>query len=213
MPYLGWAGAAATAAILVVSLATHDAARVAGPIWLLLGIGVFLYVRRGRLLEHARAPIPDLAPEVEAGEYERILVPLKAGPIGDEVLGTALRLGEERSARLLVLNVIRVGLEKEIDAPMPDEEGLARAALAEMRGLAAEHGVEIETRSVRARSIGEAIVKQAALFRADLIVLGSAPRWRRQSRFFSPSVEYVLRKAPCEVMVVAYPQGVLEEVI
>jgi len=25
-------------------------------------------------------------------------------------------------------------------------------------------------------------------------------------------VDYVLRKAPCEVMVIAYPQGVLEEV-
>ena len=46
---------------------------------------------------------------------------------------------------------------------------------------------------------------------ADLIIMGSAPRWRRQSRFFSPTVDYVLRKAPSEVMVVAYPQGVLEE--
>ena len=41
--------------------------------------------------------------------------------------------------------------------------------------------------------------------------MGSAPRWRRQSRFFSPTVDYVLRRAPCEVMVLAYPQGVLEE--
>ena len=41
--------------------------------------------------------------------------------------------------------------------------------------------------------------------------MGSAPRWRRQSRFFSPTVDYVLRHAPCEVMVIAYPQGVLEE--
>ena len=41
--------------------------------------------------------------------------------------------------------------------------------------------------------------------------MGSAPRWRRQSRFFSPTVDYVLKKAPSEVMVVAYPQGVLEE--
>ena len=46
---------------------------------------------------------------------------------------------------------------------------------------------------------------------ADLIVLGSSPRWRRQSAFFSPTVDYVLRNAPCEVLVVAFPQGVLEE--
>ena len=42
-------------------------------------------------------------------------------------------------------------------------------------------------------------------------MLGSAPRWRRQSRFFSPTVEYVLRNAPCEVLVVAFPEHVLVE--
>jgi len=72
-------------------------------------------------------------------------------------------------------------------------------------------GVEVHGETVRARSIGEAIVSQAHKRGSDLIVVGSAPRWRRQSRFFSPTVEYVLRKAPCEVLVVAFPQGVLEE--
>jgi hypothetical protein len=42
-------------------------------------------------------------------------------------------------------------------------------------------------------------------------VLGSAPRWRRQSRFFSPTVDYVLRKASAEVLIVAFPQGILED--
>jgi nucleotide-binding universal stress UspA family protein len=65
--------------------------------------------------------------------------------------------------------------------------------------------------TVRARAIGEAIVKRAAETGADLIVLGSAPRWRRQSRFFSPTVDFVLRKAPCEVLIVAFPQRVLDE--
>jgi nucleotide-binding universal stress UspA family protein len=46
-----------------------------------------------------------------------------------------------------------------------------------------------------------------------VILLGSAPRWRRQSRFFSPTVDHVLRHANCEVMVVAYPEGVLEDEI
>jgi nucleotide-binding universal stress UspA family protein len=69
----------------------------------------------------------------------------------------------------------------------------------------------VEGETVRARSIGEAIVTEAERSGADLIVLGSAPRWRRQSRFFSPTVEYVLKKAPCEVLVVAFPEGVMEE--
>jgi nucleotide-binding universal stress UspA family protein len=64
---------------------------------------------------------------------------------------------------------------------------------------------------VRARSIGRAIVDEAATRQADVVVLGSSPRWRRQSRFFSPTVDYVLRHAPCEVLVVAFPDGVFEE--
>ena len=64
---------------------------------------------------------------------------------------------------------------------------------------------------VRARAIGSAVIEHALAGGADLIVMGSSPRWRRQSRLFGPTVDYVLRKAPCEVMVIAYPQGVLEE--
>jgi nucleotide-binding universal stress UspA family protein len=78
--------------------------------------------------------------------------------------------------------------------------------------LAAEHGIRVDGEIVRARSLGEAIVEKAEERDVDLIVMGSAPRWRRQSRFFSPTVDYVLRRAPCEVMVIAYPQDVLDEI-
>jgi nucleotide-binding universal stress UspA family protein len=108
--------------------------------------------------------------------------------------------------------VIRVPLDQPLDSPMYDEEERAAASLAEAAALGADHGVTVEGHSIRARSIGEAIVKATEETGADLIVLGSAPRWRRQSRFFSPTVDYVLRKAPAEVLVVAFPQGVLEEV-
>jgi len=64
---------------------------------------------------------------------------------------------------------------------------------------------------LRARAIGKAIIERARETDADLIVLGSSPRWRRQSRFFSPTVDYVLRQAPCEVLIVAFPQRVLDE--
>jgi basic amino acid/polyamine antiporter, APA family len=71
--------------------------------------------------------------------------------------------------------------------------------------------VEVHPVTVRARSIGRAIVDRASEVDADLIVMGSSPRWRRQSRFFSPTVDFVLRHAPCEVIIVAFPKRVLEE--
>jgi nucleotide-binding universal stress UspA family protein len=152
----------------------------------------------------------DLVPEQE-GVYARILVPVKLGPIGDEVLATALKLAETHRANVCVLHVIRVPLELPLDAPQPAGEERASASLAEAKSLAAEHGVHVEGVIVRSRALGEAIVDEARKYGADLIVMGSAPRWRRQSRFFSPTVDYVLRRADAEVMVVAYPEGVLEE--
>jgi basic amino acid/polyamine antiporter, APA family len=94
---------------------------------------------------------------------------------------------------------------------MEDDEQRAEASLAEAKLLGADFDVTVEGTTVRARASGHAIVSRAKETDADLIVLGSAPRWRRQSRFFSPTVDFVLRRAPCEVLIVAFPQTVLDE--
>jgi basic amino acid/polyamine antiporter, APA family len=214
VPVAAVVGAPLTLAIWVAALATHPAARIVGPIWLGVGAVVYLLCRRyGRepVLGRVTPPVGQLDP-AEEGAWERILVPLKIGAIGEEVLATAIRLAEERGSTLSVLHVIRVPLELPLDAPMHEAEERASASIAEAKLLASEHDVAIEGEIVRSRSLGEAIVERAVERDVDLIVMGSAPRWRRQSRFFSPTVDYVLRRADCEVMVIAYPQGVLEEI-
>ena len=213
VPVAALIGAPLTLAIWLIAIATHDAARIAGPIWLAFGVLVFIGSRilaHERVLGRVTPAIGDLVPEIE-GAYERILVPMKIGLIGEEVLGTAFRLAEEQGCAVLVLHVIRVPLDLPIDAELIDAEEQAEASLAEARLLAAEQGIPIQVQIVRGRAIGETIVAEAVDHDVDLIVVGSSPRWRRQSRFFSPTVEFVLRKAPCEVLVIAYPQGVLEE--
>jgi nucleotide-binding universal stress UspA family protein len=138
-------------------------------------------------------------------------VPLKLGPIGEEMVATAVKLTQESGARVEALYVLRVPLDLPLDADLPDQEERAAASLAEARLLGSDHGVDVTVETVRARSLGDAILREAKLRGSDLIVMGSSPRWRRVSRFFSPTVEYVLKKAPCEVLIVAFPQGVLEE--
>jgi basic amino acid/polyamine antiporter, APA family len=140
-------------------------------------------------------------------------VPMKLGPIGEEMVATAVALAKERDARVDALFVIVVPLEFPIDAPLWDQEEQATASLAEAVLLGEENDVRVEPITVRARAIGQAILEQADERQSELIVLGSSPRWRRQSQFFSPTVDYVLRSAPCEVLVVAFPQGVLEDVL
>ena len=145
------------------------------------------------------------------GETARILVPLKLGDIGQEVLATALKLAEDREAEVIVVHVVRVPMSLPLDCEFEEEESRGLEALEDAREIAADLGVHVIGHVVRARSLSEAIVKEAEVSGADLILMGSAARWRRQSRFFSPTVDEVLRTAPCEVMVVTYPEGVLEE--
>jgi basic amino acid/polyamine antiporter, APA family len=206
-------GAPLTFAIWLISLATHDATRVVGPLWLAFGAAIYVATRVSRrqsIFGRVVPAEPDLVPAPE-GVYERILVPTKLGVIGEEVLATAIKLAEERGCAVTAVHVVAVPMDKSLDADMVEAEERAEASLAEAKLLAAEHGVSVQGEIIRARAIGEAIVGEAKRTGADLIVMGSAPRWRRQSRFFSPTVDYVLRHAPTEVMVIAYPQGVLEE--
>jgi APA family basic amino acid/polyamine antiporter len=137
---------------------------------------------------------------------------MKLGDIGEEMVATAIAIARERQAEIEAVYVVRVPRSLPLDAPLP--EATTRAAeesLAEARGLGADHDIVVNTAVIRARSIGHAIVEEATRQKADLVVVGSSPRWRRQSRFFSPTVEHVLRYTPCQVVVVAFPEGVFED--
>jgi basic amino acid/polyamine antiporter, APA family len=211
VPVPSLVGAILTFAAWIIALATHEGARYAGPAWLAVGLVIYVVVRRSRGEKlRQRVMSADEHRGLAEAEFSRILVPMKLGDIGEEMIATAVKLAQERGASVEALHVIRVPLELPLDAELIDQEERAEASIAEARILGADHGVTVAGRIVRARSIGQAIVESAREDGADLIVLGSSPRWRRQSRFFSPTVEYVLKKAPSEVLIVAFPQGVLE---
>ena len=136
---------------------------------------------------------------------------MKLGDIGEEMVATAVALAKERGATVEAVFVVRVPRAYPLQGALPEDvREHAEASLAEARALGEENGVEVVTHTILARSIGHAIVDEARDHGADLIVLGSSPRWRRQSRFFSPTVDHVLRYAPCEVLVVAFPEGTFE---
>jgi APA family basic amino acid/polyamine antiporter len=210
VPLAAVVGAPATFAIWVLALVTHEGARYAGTVWLLAGLCVFVAVRRTTrrgLFEHV-VPVEELPP---GAQFRRILVPLKLGDIGEEMVATAIALAKENGAEIDAITVVRVPRRFPLEGALPpDVAARVDASLDEARLLGEDHGVEVRTDAVRARSIGHAIVEEAETRDADLIVLGSSHRWRRQSRFFSPTVDFVLRRAPCEVLVVAFPDGVFD---
>jgi len=211
VPLPALVGAPLTAAIFVLAMVTHKGARYAGPAWLAVGLVVY-----GATRWHERKGVfEDVDPRNAlpvGASFRRILVPMKLGDIGEEMVATAVALAMESGATVEAITVVQVPRERALDGPLPPAVAeQADASVAEARALGEENGVDVRAEAVNARSIGYAIVDEATRRHADLIVLGSSPRWRRQSRFFSPTVDHVLRHAPCEVLVVAFPDGVFDQ--
>ena len=138
--------------VWVLALATHDGARYAGPAWLALGL---VDLRRSCAARAARACSstsrpPPLPPGAEFG---RILVPMKIGDIGEEMVATAIALAKERGADVEAITVVRVPRRFELEGELPpDVAARVDASLEEARALGEEHGVEVRTER-RARAL------------------------------------------------------------
>ncbi|MDX6542863.1 MAG: hypothetical protein QOK32_466, partial [Gaiellaceae bacterium] len=85
-----------------------------------------------------------------------------------------------------------------------DEEERADEQLDEARAIGDSYGVEVATRLVRSRKAGRAIVDEATRRQSEIIVMGSPRGGRRAGKaIFGDTVDFVLKHAPCRVMVAA----------
>ena len=132
-------------------------------------------------------------------------MPISSARVDDVMTATALRLAAESNATLVVMYPIEVPLNVTMSAPLDEEVADAEYQLRQAAALAREYGVDVITRIVRTRNIGQAIVEEAERRRSEIIVLGARDRHKAGQRVFGPRVDYVLRNAHCRVMVGAEP--------
>ncbi len=197
-------GALGTGAAWIVVVVQKPGPRWAGLGWLVVGLAVYVvyrrFVVRAPLTETLRAPVI-IGPGAEL-EYRNILVPVKPGRTSEEAIDFACRLATDRGASIVALSVIVVPLELPLDTQLDDEERRADEALDAAAAIAELYGVDLTERLVRARSAGRAIVDEATRRGSEIIVMG-APRTDRPRGVFSDTGDFVLKHAPCRVMVAA----------
>jgi APA family basic amino acid/polyamine antiporter len=199
-PVFAIVGGLGTGAAWLVVVVQDAPTRYAGFAWLAAGF-VFYVLYRRRLgvpmRVTSRAPVP-LGPAI-ALEYRSILVPVVAGDGSREAVEVAGRLATERAGRIVLLRVIVVPLDLPLDADLSRELDTAHDLLDNARAIAEPYGVRVVERVVRGRNAGRAIVEEADRRGAEIIVLG-APRGAHRA-IFGHTVDFVLKNAPCRVMV------------
>ena len=206
-PVFALFGGAATGLAWLVVVVQSPATRYAGLGWLALGFAMY-YVYRRRILhvslsETVRAPI--LIGPAAALEYRTILVPIVEGDQATEAMHMACRLAGERRTSIAAVRVIVVPMEQPLDTLVPEQEELADRLLDGAHDIGELYGVRVVERLVRARHAGRAIVDEARRRNAEIIVLGSPrlPHRTRKSAIFGKTVDFVLKHAPCRVLVAA----------
>jgi APA family basic amino acid/polyamine antiporter len=206
-PLFAIVGGLATGASFLVIVAQNPTTRWVGLGWIVSGLAFYVVYRRrfvkASLRETVKAP-PAFGPAL-ALEYRRLLVPVVAGQPSDDALDVACSLAAERGARIVALNVLEVPLGRPLDDDLAELEDAANHELDEAIAIGDSYGVRVLDRLVRARSAGEAIVEEAEQRGTEIIVIGT-PRKSltvAQRAVFGRTVDYVLRHAPCRVMVTA----------
>jgi nucleotide-binding universal stress UspA family protein len=130
----------------------------------------------------------------------RIVVPVDASEESDCAVDLACRLAAGRGARVVLVAPLVVERELPLDAHFPDELPALKAALDRAEAVADSYGVGVRRHVVRTRErgLGQAVAAVAGACRAELVVVGTA-------RAVSTEVGFVLRDAPCPVLLATAP--------
>jgi APA family basic amino acid/polyamine antiporter len=213
-------------------LVYHDIARFVGGGWMIFGLIFYIVYRKvfegTTLTKRVSVPEHALTKQVPEVEFRNILVPVFGSELDDDIVATAGRLAaaeQEESddgddARLDVVYVIEVPLTLPLDAALPPErEAEARRALDRAREVGEEYeDVGVTTEVIRARKVGAGILEAARRSGAEAIVIGGEPPTKirggamiggigaAKPEEIGAATEYVLKKAPCRVLLTAPPE-------
>jgi basic amino acid/polyamine antiporter, APA family len=228
-----------TALAFVSVLAYHETARWVGLGWMTFGLLFYVIYRKlvegTTLTKRVSVTEKALTKQVPEVAFRNILVPVFGTKLDDDIVATAGRLAaaeqEDESGvgetQLDLVYVIEIPLTLPLDAELPAEiEAEAERALKRASDVGEEYAdVNVNTEVVRARGVGPGIVEAARRYASEAIVIGGEPPTKikggarlggigaAKPAEIGAATEYVLKKAPCRVLLTAPPEATPEPAI
>src|SRR5260370_17308201 len=138
----------------------------------------------------------------------RILVPLLSmNDVTDRIVALAAQMAQYRDGHIELLAVIEVPFMLPLNAYVEEDQRRALALLDRAEVIARRYTTNLTKRILKARLAGVAIVREAEERPIAMILMASSPtRIRGGMQQLDPVVEYVLKNAPCEVLVLSQGQ-------
>ena len=137
--------------------------------------------------------------------FQRILVPVIGTEADEEAIRLACQLARKNKTKIWAVYVITIKRSLPLDADIAPEIRRAEDILNHMESIAEEEDCEIETDLLQARDAGPAIVDEAVERGVNLILMGVAYKRRFGQFSLGSVVPYILRNAPCHVILYHQP--------
>jgi len=143
-------------------------------------------------------------------EFHKILVPVIGSQADEEAIKLACGLAKKNKGKIWAVYIITVNRALPLDAEIEPEVRKAEDILDYMASIAEEQDYEIETDLLQAREAGPSIVDEAAERGVDLILIGVSYKTRFGQFTMGDVVPYVLKNAPCRVILYHQPSYIGE---
>jgi nucleotide-binding universal stress UspA family protein len=133
-------------------------------------------------------------------DFQRILVPVAGTAADDEALRMACFLARKNKAKIWVVYIIILKRSLPVDAEVDTEIKKGESILDHMETVAEQVDYPIETELLQSREAGPIIIDEAVDHNVDMIMMGIKYKRRLGQFSLGSVVPYVLKNAPCRVM-------------
>ncbi len=133
-------------------------------------------------------------------EIHKILVPVIGTEADEEAMRLACRLAKKDKSKILAIYSIKIKRTLPLDAEIESEIEKAEYILDHIEMVAEEQDYEVDTDVLQAREAGPAIIDEVVERGVDLILIGIKHKTRFGQFSLGHVVPYVLKNAPCPVI-------------
>jgi basic amino acid/polyamine antiporter, APA family len=205
VPVMAVVGGLGTFGAFVVAMVLDPVVLVTGGGWMVAGTLLYVIYRRYNELPLTETvKVESLTPlGVEEVEYKSVLVAFgEDDPFDAEAVATAKSLAARRRRAIHVLSLVTVPANLPLDADLDEQEGRAQTKIEQAKLICGQR-VSGHVEHVRMGQAGQAIVDEAREITAAAIVMPL--RYRGGAPLYGKTIQAVLAKRPCRVIVSANP--------
>jgi nucleotide-binding universal stress UspA family protein len=157
-------------------------------------------------LVNLRQAFRQQSPTEKPATPNRLVVYVTGGPEDQRLLEIVEKIGQRQNTHITIAYVVEVQQSMPLDAELPAEIERGEAVLRDAEAFASRcvggKRENVRTELLQARSAGAAIVDEAIDTDANAILLSCSLKKKLGRTQISDTVDYVLRNASCEVVVI-----------